>query len=178
MTPNLEYELGIQVKLDTEINPPVERIQRAVSWVLRTHDVPLGTGLSIVFTDDEEIRRLNQQFRAVDAPTDVLSFPSDEPVIPDEEEIEPYLGDLILALPYIQRQAGAENHALDDELLLAILHGTLHLLGYDHDTAENQAEMWKVQSEALQTVGVNISVPFFEFPEQDSGQSESPDQAE
>jgi probable rRNA maturation factor len=108
----------------------------------------------------------------VDAPTDVLSFPADQPLIPDEEDPEPYLGDLVLALPYIQRQAQSEAHSLDDELILAVIHGTLHLLGYDHDSAENQAEMWAVQSEALQTLGVAISVSLFTFDDDPSSQDQ------
>jgi probable rRNA maturation factor len=162
---NVAYAVEFQVNLETELMLPVDRLQRAVEWVLDQHDVSPQTGLSVVFADDTEIRRLNQQFRAVDAPTDVLSFPADEPLIPEEEEIEPYLGDLVLAIPYIQRQAQAEQHALDDELVLAVVHGTLHLLGYDHDTVSNQAEMWAIQSEALGVMGVSIQVPLFEFPE-------------
>jgi probable rRNA maturation factor len=162
---NVAYAVEFQVNLETELALPVDRLQRAVEWVLDQHDVSPQTGLSVVFADDAEIRRLNQQFRAVDAPTDVLSFPADEPLIPEEEEIEPYLGDLVLAIPYIQRQAQAEQHALDDELVLAVVHGTLHLLGYDHDTASNQAEMWSIQSEALGVLGVSIQVPLFDFPE-------------
>ena len=157
---NVAYAVEFQVNLETELTLPLERLQRAVEWVLDQHDVSPQTGLSVVFADDAEIRRLNQQFRAVDAPTDVLSFPADEPLIPEEEEIEPYLGDLVLALPYIQRQAQAEQHALDDELVLAVVHGTLHLLGYDHDTASNQAEMWAVQSEALRRDGRQHSGAF------------------
>jgi probable rRNA maturation factor len=115
---------------------------------------------------DDEIRHLNQQFRSVDAPTDVLSFPAEPEMIPEDEEIEDeglYLGDLLLALPYIQRQAESEQHSVSDELVLAVIHGTLHLLGYDHDTAENQSKMWAVQSEALKTMNVDIIVPLFEF---------------
>lgn len=162
-----EYTVEFQANLEADVALPVQRLQRAVDWVLRKHEVPPGTGLSVVFTDDAEIRRLNQQFRAVDAPTDVLSFPADAPLIPEEDEIEPYLGDLVLAVPYIQHQAQVEQHTLDDELVLAVIHGTLHLLGYDHDTASHQAKMWAVQSEALQVMAVSIQVPLFEFPEDD-----------
>jgi probable rRNA maturation factor len=119
--------------------------------------------MSIVITDDDKIQQLNRQFRGVDSPTDVLSFP-DEPV---PGEAEPYLGDLVLSLPYIQRQAAAEGHTLSDELVLGVVHGTLHLLGYDHDTPDNQNRMWAKQAEALLELGVNIIVPQFEFPDED-----------
>lgn len=156
-----EYNLYTQINIETEHELPEQRIQEAVEWVLRRHDVPAGTGMSIVTVTDEEMRRLNRQYRAVDAPTDVLSFSADLESPPDGEA--PYLGDLVLALPYIQRQAETEKHEVDDELILAVVHGTLHLLGYDHDTPEHQSVMWAVQAEALEALGIDIVVPLFEF---------------
>lgn len=156
------YDLNFQVQLETDLPLPVARMQQAVEWILQVHDVAPATGISIVITDDSEIQRLNRQFRGINAPTDVLSFP-DEPV-PGEDE--PYLGDLILALPYIQRRAGEEQHILSDELVLAVIHGALHLLGYDHDNAEHQSAMWNKQAEALRVMDVNIIVPRFEFPDE------------
>jgi probable rRNA maturation factor len=156
------YDLNVQVQLETDLELPVARMRRAVEWVLQAHDVAALTGISIVIADDGEVQRLNQQFRGIDAPTDVLSFPN-EPV-PGEDE--PYLGDLILALPYIQHQAEEEGHTLSDELVLAVIHGTLHLLGYDHDNAEGQSKMWEKQAGALRAMNVNISVPRFEFPDE------------
>ena len=89
------YDLNVQ--LDVEVDHlPIARIEQAVIWVLDAHHVATGTGLSIVITSDEEVRRLNREFRAVDAPTDVLSFPADPVPVPG---IEPYLGDLILGSP-------------------------------------------------------------------------------
>jgi probable rRNA maturation factor len=159
------YDLNFQVQIETGLDLSSARIQQAVEWVLRSHEIVPGTGISVVITDDETIRRLNHQFRDVDAPTDVLSFP-DEPV---PGETEPYLGDVILSLPTIRRQAEAEAHTLSDELVLAVIHGTLHVLGYDHDTPERQARMWAKQTEALQAMGVRIVVPPFEF----SGEGDS-----
>jgi len=156
-----EYELYTQIQIETDYELPERRIQEAVEWVLRRHDVVTGTGMSIVTVTDEEMRRLNRQYRAVDAPTDVLSFRADSDALPDGEA--PYLGDLVLALPYIQRQAVAEDHDVDDELILAVVHGTLHLLGYDHYTSESQAAMWAVQAEALEALAIDIAVPLFEF---------------
>jgi probable rRNA maturation factor len=156
------YDLNVQVQLEIGLDLPVARVRRAAEWVLRSHDVAPATGISIVITDDSEVQRLNQQFRGIDAPTDVLSFPN-EPV-PGEDE--PYLGDLVLALPYIQHQAEEERHTLSDEIVLAVIHGALHLLGYDHDNAERQSKMWEKQAEALHAMDVDISVPRFEFPDE------------
>ena len=62
-----------------------------------------------------------------------------------------------------KRQAEAEGHSWQDEMTLTVVHGTLHLLGYDHDTVENQARMWAVQAEALAALEVPIVVPLFSF---------------
>ena len=169
MSDDQGYELNIQIQTEADLELPLERIQWATESLLRTHGVAPGTGISIVITDDDEVRRLNRQFRAVDSPTDVLSFPADPPLLPDD--VEPYLGDLVLALPYIQRQAESERHTLADELTLAVIHGMLHLLGYDHDTVDHQSRMWAAQAKALQAAGVNITVPLFEFSDGDEAGS-------
>jgi probable rRNA maturation factor len=165
------YEIDVQVRIEHSDELPAGRIRRAVEWVLDVHHAAAGSSVSVVITTDEEVHRLNRQFRAVNHPTDVLSFPADPPLIP--EEGEPYLGDLVLALPYIQRQAHAEHHAVSDELILAVIHGTLHLLGYDHDTAEHQSGMWSIQARALQALGVAIVVPQYEFSGDDSEEAGS-----
>ncbi|NDJ76158.1 MAG: rRNA maturation RNase YbeY [Chloroflexi bacterium] len=157
-----EFDINLHNLVDDAL--PLERLREAAIWVLQAHDVPLDTGLSIVLTDDEHVRELNQQFRGIDAPTDVLSFPAET----EETSAEPYLGDLILALPYIRSHA---DHPLVDELVLAVIHGTLHLLGYDHDTAEHEAQMWQAQAQALAALGVRIVVPRFSVATPD----ESPD---
>lgn len=162
MSDTAPYDVSFQQQIIPAHDLPEQRILQAVNWLLREHKIERGAGLSVVFTDDEHIRQLNREFRGIDAPTDVLSFSADLPPVIDADEA-PYLGDLILALPYIERQAQAEQHPLGDELILAAVHGTLHLLGYDHDTPEHQAAMWQIQSRALHVVGIDIDVPLFEF---------------
>jgi len=158
----MTYDLNFVIQLDPAPALPEERLRQAIQWLLDRHVVEPESGLSIVIADDATVQEMNREFRSVDAPTDVLSFPSEsDPTIPEEEAA--YLGDLILSLPYIQRHADEEQHPVDDELVLAVIHGTLHLLGYDHDNPENQAEMWIIQSEALQVMQINIVVPHFRF---------------
>ena len=159
------FEIDIQVQVESSEELPVARIRQAVEWVLEAHRAAPGSGVTVVITTDEEVRRLNRQFRGVDRPTDVLSFEAGPPLI--SEGAGPYLGDLVLGFPYIQGQAQAEQHAVSDELILAVIHGTLHLLGYDHDTAEHQSSMWSIQDRALQALGVTITVPRYEFPDDD-----------
>jgi probable rRNA maturation factor len=102
--------------------------------------------LTLVLTGDAQVHALNRQFREVDAPTDVLSFPVGDV---DPETGRLYLGDVIISLPRAQAQAQAEGHSLEDELRLLVVHGVLHLLGYDHADEQEQAVMWAAQTEIL-----------------------------
>ncbi|HLA08708.1 MAG TPA: rRNA maturation RNase YbeY, partial [Anaerolineales bacterium] len=85
------------------------------------------------------------------APTDVLSFPASET---DPETGSRYLGDILLSIPRAQEQATAAGHALDSEVQLLVVHGVLHLLGYDHAEAKEKRKMWKAQEEILVQLGL------------------------
>jgi probable rRNA maturation factor len=123
-----------------------------------------SAALTVVITDDASVAALNRQFRGVDAPTDVLSFPADAPPpMPDDDGVMddddlPYLGDLVIAYPYASAQAARLGHDLIDSLTLLVVHGTLHLLGADHDTAERRAAMWAAQARALTALGVSLAI--------------------
>lgn len=149
----MTYEIDVQ----NEDAYPVEedRLRAAVLHVLTRHEVEAGSALTVVVTSDEDVAALNRDFRGIEAPTDVLSFPADIPSMPGEP---PYLGDLIIAYPYASAQAARERHALMDSLSLLVVHGTLHLLGYDHDTPENKADMWAAQSAALLALGISPAI--------------------
>lgn len=120
--------------------------------------------LSLVLTDDATVHTLNRDYRGVDATTDVLSFAAQDAdrgagglqEVPPElaELLGAQLGDVIIALPYAARQAARFGNSLDAELRLLTVHGVLHLLGYEHDTAEEEAAMWAAQEEILSGFGV------------------------
>jgi probable rRNA maturation factor len=139
-----------------------DSIKSVVLHTLQNEGVT-GASLSIQVTDDETVRALNREFRNVDAPTDVLSFAnldsdtqgSDGFVVPPEmvEEMAAYLGDIVIACPYAERQAARFGNDLMAELRLLAVHGTLHLLGYDHDTRAARRDMWTVQSMVLTRFG-------------------------
>jgi probable rRNA maturation factor len=93
--------------------------------------------LSLVLCSDPFIHRLNQQHRGVDAPTDVLSFPMRDEGDPNDED--PVLGDVVISVHKAARQAAEHGHALEHELRVLLVHGFLHLLGYDHETGEEDA---------------------------------------
>lgn len=109
--------------------------------------------VSIVVCDDDFIHAMNLEYRNVDHPTDVLSFSSDEL---DPETQRHYLGDIIIDLQRAQIQAAEANHLLEDELALLAVHGTLHLLGYDHDNESKKQEMWKRQELILYSLNIQM----------------------
>jgi probable rRNA maturation factor len=149
------FLIDIQNDHDYLVSP--QRLEAASVAVLKRHDVDPNSSLSIVITDNDTVQALNQQHRGVDAPTDVLSFPADKPPIEIPEE-PPYLGDLLIAYPYAAAQAAREKHVLLDSFDLLVVHGTLHLLGYDHDTPENRAEMWAIQAEVLRELNIDTGI--------------------
>jgi probable rRNA maturation factor len=147
----------VEIQNDNEYEIDAEKLISAVEMTLTQQQAESETTLTVVITDNEAVAELNHQYRGIDSPTDVLSFPADEPPIeiPDEP---PYLGDLIIAYPYASAQAERENHPLQDSLALLVVHGTLHLLGYDHDTPENRAEMWAAQETALIALEISLEI--------------------
>ena len=109
--------------------------------------------VSVVLTDDREIRELNARYRGVDAPTDVLSFALEEgEKARAEEELEGedirLLGDIVISLETAARQAAEANHAFSWELAWLVAHGTLHLLGYDHQDDGGYEVMRGMEEEA------------------------------
>src|SRR5690349_9587885 len=104
--------MGFQIDVQNQGEPPypvdAKRLEEAAGAVLAQHDVHPDRSLTVVIADNDFVRGLNQQYRGVDSPTDVLSFPADEPPVAIDDE-PPYLGDLIIAFPYASAQAAREN---------------------------------------------------------------------
>lgn len=110
--------------------------------------------LSVLVANDERLRQLNREYLGIDAPTDVLAFPAGDP---DPDSGLRYLGDVVISLPRARSQAQAGGHALEDELRLLVVHGVLHLLGFDHDNPVAREQMWAVQAEILKSLGCVIA---------------------
>lgn len=134
----------------------VDWLQTAAEETLRHAQISDEAELSLVLSNDKRLRELNREYLDIDAPTDVLSFPSDET---DPESSAPYLGDVIISYHRAAAQAAAADHSLQDELTLLVVHGILHLLGYDHVGPDEKQAMWSVQAEVLHKLGANISPP-------------------
>ena len=101
-------------------------------FVLTIETAPETSEVSIAIVDEEEIARLNEQYRKKEGPTDVLSFPCDEVAAATVEGEPLTLGDVILAPAIAEANARELGNTIEDELNLLVVHGVLHLLGYDH----------------------------------------------
>lgn len=110
--------------------------------------------LTIIVSNDLFIQKLNRQYRNTDAPTDVLSFSA------SIEQIEPeniYLGDIVISYPTALSQATVAGHPVDHELCLLVIHGVLHLLGYDHHTPSEKSKTWEMQRRVLADLGIPMN---------------------
>lgn len=108
--------------------------------------------LTVVITDDERVRELNHRYRGVNLPTDVLAFEGTAEGFVEAPGSIPYLGDVVISYPRVRAQAEEQGHSPDRELALLVIHGVLHLLGYDHTTSEEEAIMWARQEAILRQV--------------------------
>jgi len=117
-----------------------EAFEQLAAFVLSMEGVPELTELSIALVDEEEMAHLNQQYRGIDGPTDVLSFGCDDPCpAPGDEPIT--IGDVVIAPAIAERQAVELGHSVEHELDVLLVHGVLHLLGYDHEAADDAGAM-------------------------------------
>jgi probable rRNA maturation factor len=137
---NLQIDEGLALPL------PAKLLKKAALETVRHENVSIQADLTLVVSDDETLRRLNLEFMGIDAPTDVLSFPADF-VDPDTQRR--YLGDVVISLPRAQEQAPENGQSVQDELLLLVVHGVLHLLGHDHGEPGEKERMWAAQSDVL-----------------------------
>lgn len=112
--------------------------------------------ISVVFVDDGEMRNLNRNYRGINKSTDVLAFPMNEgrfaAINPD------LLGDIVISVPRAQLQADQQEHSLERELTTLLIHGLLHLMGYDHETDKEEAAMKEMEAEYMMLVEEELSI--------------------
>ncbi len=157
MTVNIEEEIPVEFPFDHR-----KLAEEIITFVLDYENFPFEAEVSVTLVDNESIHEINREYRGVDAPTDVLSFPMIEYSRPgDFSGIEDYddnfnpdsgevlLGDIVLSLPKVREQAKAYGHSLKREFAFLIVHSMLHLLGYDHMTPEEAAFMENKQKDIL-----------------------------
>ena len=148
-----QAEIDVQIAPDYAGQISAERLRAVARAVLRAEG-RTGAGpaeLTLVITDDDGIQALNRDFLGYDTPTDVLAFAAQEDSGPfvAAPEAGAYLGDVIVSYPRAVAQARDQGHSPEQELNLLVVHGILHLLGYDHADDEGKAAMWARQDAIL-----------------------------
>ena len=147
----LDMDIAVQFKDWTEQLSDIEALAKgAVAQILSKLENPKLGELSIALVSDADIQTLNRDYRNKDKPTNVLSFPDDGPA--------PLLGDIVLALETITREATEKSISFEHHVTHLIIHGFLHLQGYDHQTEETAAEMESLEITAL--AALNIDNPY------------------
>ena len=144
----MDYVIELQTDVEADdVDPPA--LELLAARALEAESVPHPAELSIVLTDDATVQRLNRTYRGADTPTDVLSFAQsegDEFAAPEGEA--PHLGDVIISLDTARRQAAEYGLAPQDEVSHLLVHGILHLLGYDHEQPED-ARIMRAHEDAI-----------------------------
>ena len=162
MTIQIEYETERQLNIDYE-----KLASRVAAHILETEHCPYDVSVNLVITDNEEIKKVNQEFRSIGAPTDVLSFPmipfetpADYSIVEDQDEYfdldteELVLGDVMISVDKVFAQAEEYGHSVEREFSFLFAHSMLHLLGYDHMEPEEAAVMERKQAKALEDLGI------------------------
>lgn len=163
MTCYVEQETDISLGLPCE-----ELVRRCLRAVLEAESCPYEAQVEVVITDNAAIREVNREFRGIDAPTDVLSFPMIEYGQPSdfsglEERAREYfdpdsgellLGDMMLSAEKVKEQAAAYGHSLEREFAFLIVHSLLHLCGYDHMEEEDRLRMEARQAVIMERLGI------------------------
>jgi probable rRNA maturation factor len=147
----------IEIFVEEEFREVVDEdwVRRIAQTVLKAEGVAPPYEVSLVFTDSEAVRQLNRDYRGVDEPTDVLAFY----MLPQKGADSSFalppdgitrLGEVIISYPQAVAQAKEQGHSPERELALLVIHGILHLLGYDHEEPEEESKMRERERELLE----------------------------
>lgn len=150
----MSEEIGIVVDQDFREVVDEKRVKEIALQVLKAEGVAPPYEVSLVFTDSETVQRLNRDYRGLDEPTDVLAFSMLAPQEAGSSFILPpdgltHLGEVIISCPRAAEQAKQQGHSLERELALLIIHGMLHLLGYDHEEPDQERKMKETETNLL-----------------------------
>jgi|ETNmetMinimDraft_33_1059910.scaffolds.fasta_scaffold114857_1 probable rRNA maturation factor len=151
-TMNFDIDIQIDEPFVNDIDKAL--LKKAARITLETKEGHDSFELSIVITDDDNIHRINKEYRGVDAPTDVISFALFEAqgsfVMPPDDTR--HLGEAIISYPRALNQAREQKHSIERELAWLVIHGVLHLLGYNHETDADRQTMQTIESEILNAI--------------------------
>ena len=162
MTLQIDYETDREIGIEYE-----ELAKKVVQKVLDMEGCPYDAQVNLVLTDNEEIQKVNTEFREIAAPTDVLSFPmipfetpADYAIVEEDQSYfdldtdELLLGDIMISVDKVFAQAEEYGHSVTREFCFLVAHSMLHLLGYDHMTPEEAVVLENKQRTALDELGI------------------------
>ena len=161
---SVQYECETDISLELDCEALAKKVAQSV---LELENCPYDSQVNLVLTDNSGIHEVNRQFRGIDAPTDVLSFPmipfetpADYQILDQDESffdldtVELLLGDIMLSAERVISQAEDYGHSIKREFCFLVAHSMLHLLGYDHMVPEEAAIMEQKQEAALEKLGI------------------------
>lgn len=148
--------MSVEINNESGIEVDESRMLRLAAFVLESLHVHPDTELGIMLVDEAAIERLHVQWMDEPGPTDVLSFPMDElrPGRIDAQTPAGLLGDVVICPQVAEVQAEAAGHDLQQEMSVLLTHGMLHLLGFDHATPDEEAEMFGLQRDLILSFSV------------------------
>lgn len=149
----MSYQIDIEINSSSKQIPAADHIEQWIAAALAS-DKLAEAEVSVYIVDEEESQSLNAQYRGKDKPTNVLSFPAD---IPEEVGI-PLLGDLVVCAPVVAREAEEQGKSLEAHWAHMLVHGTLHLLGYDHIEDDEAEAMESLETELI--TRMNFPAPY------------------
>jgi len=137
--------------LQEQREPLTNLLNQAINEAIRLSEGPEEAEVSLMLVDDQRIHALNLEYRGVDRPTDVLSFAlqdemEEEPEIDEEDDM---LGDIVISVERARDQAEEYGHSFEREIVYLAVHGTLHLLGFDHEEEQDKQEMRSKEEEIM-----------------------------
>lgn len=134
----------------------LERLEEILPLYAEQEGLPDALVIGLTFCDDDAIRAINAEYRGIDHATDVLSFPlyeRDDEIELFDDELSPF-GDIVLSVPHAIAQAEEYGHSVEREVCYLVVHGLMHLAGYDHIEPEDKSEMRAEEEALLNKVGV------------------------
>ena len=151
----MNYQIDIESNSGSQLIPPATALEGWITAALQSQNLEEAE-VSLYIVDEKESQELNAQYRGKDKPTNVLSFPAD---IPEEVGI-PLLGDLVVCAPVVEREAGEQGKSLEAHWAHMLVHGSLHLLGFDH-IHDDEAEVMESLETKIVT-GLGFPAPYQE----------------
>ena len=151
----MKTQIGIHVEDEFRASVDGSWVKKIIRQVFRDEGIPSPYEVSLVVTDSETVQRLNRDYRGIDEPTDVLAFY----MLPQKGADFSFalppdgvtrLGEVLVSYPQALAQAKQQGHSLERELALLVIHGILHLLGYDHEKPAEESKMRERERELLE----------------------------